>query len=350
MNLEDFDFALPTELIALRPAVERDAARLMVVHPDGRLEHALFRDLPDFLRRSDVLALNDSRVVPARLEGRRLPRQEGEPGVAVEVTLLQDLGQGRFSAFAKPARRHRPGDRLWLGEALAAAVEARDGPELTLRFAPHPEGLGAVLERVGQMPLPPYIAARRPPDTQDREDYQTVYAREAGSVAAPTAGLHFTPELLERLAGQGVGLPRLTLHVGPGTFLPVTAQEVSQHVMHSERAVLSADAAQQMNSARKAGGRLAAVGTTTLRTIESAADEDGKVQAFDGQTDIFITPGYRFRAVDMLVTNFHLPCSTLFMLVAAFSGLEVMKNAYAQAIAHRYRFYSYGDACLLIRP
>ena len=200
------------------------------------------------------------------------------------------------------------------------------------------------------MPLPPYIAGKRATDQRDRADYQTIYARVSGSVAAPTAGLHFTPELLERLAGQGVGLPRLTLHVGPGTFLPVAAQEVSQHVMHSERAVLSADAAQQMNSARKAGGRLAAVGTTTLRTIESAADEDGKVQAFDGQTDIFITPGYRFRAVDMLVTNFHLPCSTLFMLVAAFSGLEVMKNAYAQAIAHRYRFYSYGDACLLIRP
>jgi S-adenosylmethionine:tRNA ribosyltransferase-isomerase len=350
MNLSDFDFALPPELIALRPAPQRDGARLLVVHADGRLEHAHFRDLPGFLRPPDLLVVNDSRVIPARLAGRRLPRREGEPGVEVEITLLEERGEGRFSAFAKPGRRLRAGDRLRLGDALDAVVEGREGAELRIRFAAPPVDLAAALERVGQMPLPPYIASRRPPDAQDRRDYQTVYARNPGSVAAPTAGLHFTQGLLNRLAGEGIGLARVTLHVGAGTFLPVTADDVRRHVMHPERAMLAPEAAEQMNRARDAGGRLVAVGTTALRTMESAADGDGRMRPFDGATDIFITPGYRFRAADMLVTNFHLPCSTLFMLVAAFSGLDVMKRAYAEAIARRYRFYSYGDACLLFRP
>ena len=346
LKRNDFDFDLPAGLVALRPASRRDDARLLVVKADGSLEHALFRDLPNWLAPPDLLVANDSKVLAARLNGERPPRPGGSQAVKVEITLLRRLDGTRYSAFAKPARRLHPGDHLHLN-GVEARIEDRQGGEIVLNFLHDAESLEALLDRIGQMPLPPYIAAKRPPDAQDRDDYQTVYAREAGSVAAPTAGLHFTSALLQRLAAKGVDRADITLHVGAGTFLPVTADDIHQHVMHSERVSVGEEAAARMNRARAAGGRLVAVGTTALRSMESAADTAGRVHPLDGETEIFITPGYRFRAADMLVTNFHLPCSTLFMLVCAFSGTDVMKRAYAEAIAQGYRFYSYGDACLL---
>lgn len=344
----DFDFDLPARLVALRPPPRRDDARLLVVRADGSLEHGSFRDLPAWLSPPDMLVVNDSRVLAARLSGERLAREAAGPAAKIELTLLRRLEGARFTALAKPAKRLRPGDRLRLG-GVDAVVEARQGGEIVLRFDYDEQGLDALLDRIGTMPLPPYIAARRPPDARDREDYQTIYARARGSVAAPTAGLHFTDALLRQVVDKGVGRADITLHVGAGTFLPVTEEDISRHVMHPERAMISGETAARLNQARGAGGRIVAVGTTALRTLESAADPAGQVQAFDGETDIFITPGYRFRAADMLVTNFHLPCSTLFMLVCAFAGTDTMKRAYAEAIAQDYRFYSYGDACLLFR-
>lgn len=352
MDVALFDFDLPEELIALRPASPRDAARLLVVHADGRFEHRRVRDLPDYLARGDALVVNDTRVFPARLRGRRLPRQgQTGDGPGIELLLLKRLAPDRFAAFARPARKLAPGDRLVLGAALEATVAARgEAGEVAVQFAQGGAALDAAIAAEGEMPLPPYIAGKRPADARDAEDYQTLFARREGSVAAPTAGLHFTDDLLARLAAGGVTRESVTLHVGAGTFLPVSADDTAAHRMHAEWAELSADTAQRLNAAHAAGKRIAAVGTTSLRTLETAADAGGNVHPFAGETDIFITPGYRFRAVDVLLTNFHLPRSTLFMLVAAFMGLETMKRAYAEAIAQRYRFYSYGDACLLLRP
>lgn len=349
MRTDDFDFTLPDGLVALRPAQPRDSARLLVVQADGSLVHTRLRELPDWLKSGDALAFNDSRVIAARLSGVRPARLVGSPPVAVEATLHQRIAPDRFRAFAQPARRLRQGDTLHFVAGLSATVLERQEGDVLLAFNREGAVLDQAIASVGQIPLPPYIAKRRRPDQRDRADYQTVYARHDGSVAAPTAGLHFTPELLQKLAKAGVGAAHLTLHVGAGTFLPVAAEDTSQHKMHTERAMLDAVTAAQLNKIHSNGGRIAAVGTTSLRTLESAAGEDGQLHAMDRDTDIFITPGYRFRAVDILLTNFHLPRSTLFMLVCAFMGLDLMRAAYAEAIREGYRFYSYGDACLLLR-
>lgn len=349
MQTSLFDFDLPDALIPLRPAEPRDSARLLVVHPGGAVEHRHFRDLANYLQKGDVLSFNDSRVIRARLAGFRPPRGTLGVQVPVDVTLHKRTAPNRFLALVKPARRLQVGDQM-LFTGMAATVASRAGGEVELIFDRDGEALDRAIAEVGAMPLPPYIAKQRAPDSQDLIDYQTIYARQDGSVAAPTAGLHFTPQMMERLKMQGVWMAAMTLHVGAGTFLPVTAEDTAGHVMHAERAVLDAETAARLNAAHAVGGRICAVGSTSLRTLESAADPDGRLHAFDRETSIFITPGYRFRAVDMLVTNFHLPCSTLFMLVSAFMGLDLMQRAYAEAIAHKYRFYSYGDACLLIRP
>ncbi len=353
MRVADFDFDLPEERIALRPATPRDAARLLVIKPRTAFEDRHVGDLPSLLRHGDVLVFNDTKVIPAQLHGVR----ERDGNVSeVSVTLIERIDDASWWALAKPGRRLAIGDRIRFGHegricllgTLEATVEEKqpDG-RIRLAFGFHGAYLDEALHALGDAPLPPYIAARRPADDRDREDYQTVYAAHEGAVAAPTAGLHFTPELMKKLDVAGISREFLTLHVGPGTFFPVKTSDTSGHRMHAERGVLSAGAADRLNSARKAGGRIVAVGTTALRLLESATDEAGTVHRFDGATDIFITPGYRFRAVDLLMTNFHLPRSTLFMLVAAFSGLNTMKAAYAHAIAACYRFYSYGDACLL---
>lgn len=350
MKVSLFDFVLPDRLVALRPTQDREAARLLVVCEDGRLAHHRVGDLPDLLRKGDVVAVNDSKVICARLIGTRPPRRQDGPPVTVEMTLHVREAANRFRAFAQPARRLRGGDFLAFGQGLSAVVAGRVGAEVTLDFNIAGLALDEAVSQVGCMPLPPYITKRRSPDAQDRRDYQTVYADKPGSVAASTAGLHFTLGLLDRLKEAGIGLARTTLHVGAGTFLPVSAEDTADHKMHSERAKLSAQAAAYLNEARAAGGRIVAVGTTALRTLESAATPDGMLHPFSGDTDIFITPGYRFRAVDVLLTNFHLPRSTLFMLVSAFMGLDTMQVVYSEAIRNDYRFYSYGDACLLFRP
>jgi len=348
MRVDQFDFDLPEERIALRPAEPRGSARMLVVHADGKLTHARIRDLPAFLNPGDALVVNDTKVIRARLRGVRLARSGGATSPKIEVTLHKRLAPDRFLAFAKPARKLEQGDRLALGRTISATVEKRgDGGEIELHFDLGGAALDAVLSAEGEIPLPPYIAGKRTPDDRDASDYQTIFARDAASVAAPTAGLHFTPELFAALKANDVGRETVTLHVGAGTFLPVSADNTEDHRMHSEWAHLPANTAQRLNSIHASGGRIAAVGTTSLRTLESAADEKGQLHAFSGETDIFITPGHRFRAVDILLTNFHLPRSTLFMLVSAFSGLETMKAAYAEAIREKYRFYSYGDACLL---
>ncbi len=356
MKLADFDFHLPDERIALRPASPRDSARLLLVQPGAPLEDLHVRDLPELLRAGDVLVVNDTRVIPARLKGVRI---RGESRIAVEATLHQQREGHVWTAFMRPGKKLAPGDRISFGESsdracllgtLDATVrEKGEGGEVTLAFdLSGPDLMAAIAER-GMMPLPPYIAAKRGEDAQDRADYQTVYAAEDGSVAAPTAGLHFTPELLARLQAMGVGFERVTLHVGAGTFLPVKTDDIAEHRMHAEWGEVDAETAERLNAARAAGGRIVCVGTTSLRLLESAADQDGTIRPFAAETAIFITPGYRFRAVDGLMTNFHLPKSTLFMLVSAFAGFETMKAAYAHAIAEGYRFYSYGDASLLWR-
>jgi S-adenosylmethionine:tRNA ribosyltransferase-isomerase len=340
MRVDLFDFDLPADRIALRPASPRDSARLLEVE-QGRLSDHWVTDLPRLLRRGDVLVFNDTRVIPAQLEGRR-----GEARIG--ATLHKRAGPRDWWAFLRNARRVRIGD--WIefdgGVAAMAAEKAADG-SVRLCFEGD-EPVELLLERAGRMPLPPYIAGRREADDQDRLDYQTMFAHEAGAVAAPTAALHFTPRLMAALVAAGVGHEMLTLHVGAGTFLPVKVEDTERHVMHSEWGRIPAAAAERINAARASGGRIIPVGTTSLRLLESAADEAGRVQPFEGDTAIFITPGYRFRAVDGLVTNFHLPRSTLFMLVSALMGLEVMKAAYAHAVAQGYRFYSYGDASLLL--
>jgi S-adenosylmethionine:tRNA ribosyltransferase-isomerase len=356
MQLADFDFDLPEDRIALRPAIPRDAARLLVVAPDAPLRDLTVRDLPGELGAGDVLVLNDTRVIPARLKG---VRHRGESRVAVEATLHRRLAPSRWTAFMRPGKRLAEGDRVAFAEAadracflgaLDATVTGKgDGGEVTLSFDLAGPDLDAAIAERGAMPLPPYIAAKRAEDEQDRRDYQTVYAEEDGSVAAPTAGLHFTPELFDRLAQAGVETAFVTLHVGAGTFLPVKTEAVAEHRMHPEWGEVDGATAERLNAVRARGGRIVCVGTTSLRLLESAAGEDGEIHAFEGETSIFITPGYRFRAADGLMTNFHLPKSTLFMLVSAFAGLEVMRAAYRHAIAAGYRFYSYGDAGLLWR-
>jgi S-adenosylmethionine:tRNA ribosyltransferase-isomerase len=350
MKVALFDFDLPSRLIALRPIARREDARLLVVHSNGQLEHRRIGDLPDMLACNDTVTINDSRVISARIAGVRQSRLPDMPSVTVDLTLHRREAVGRFRAFAQPARRLRSGDHLDFSGVLSAVVADRVGAEVVLDFDRSGAALDAAIAQIGQMPLPPYIAKQRPPDAQDQVDYQTVYADQPGSVAAPTAGLHFTSALLDRLEGKGIGLARTTLHVGAGTFLPVSTEDTRDHRMHFEHATLAPAAAAQLNDAHAAGGRIVAVGSTALRTLESAATPDGTLQPFSAETDIFITPGYRFRAVDVLLTNFHLPRSTLFMLVSAFIGLEVMQAAYAEAIREEYRFYSYGDACLLFRP
>jgi S-adenosylmethionine:tRNA ribosyltransferase-isomerase len=359
MRTDLFDFDLPADRIALRPAVPRDAARLLVVRPGATPEwdDRNVRDLPDLLRPGDAIVVNDTRVIPARLRGRRLGRGTTEP--VIEATLHQRLDGSRWRAFVKPAKRLSPGDVVRFGTEgnlcflgqLDATVEAKgEGGEVTLAFAFHGPILDQAVEERGAMPLPPYIAARRAPDERDRSDYQTMFAQPEGSVAAPTAGLHFTEALLAALTWRGISVHKVTLHVGAGTFLPVKAADTDAHQMHGEHGSVSAETADALNAARRAGGRIVAVGSTSLRLLESATGNDGVIRPFVGETALFITPGYGFRAVDVLMTNLHLPRSTLFMLVAAFCGLDVMQRAYAHAIAARYRFYSYGDACLLFRP
>jgi S-adenosylmethionine:tRNA ribosyltransferase-isomerase len=358
MRVDLFDFDLPPERIALTPANPRDSARLLVVAPDGGLEDAHVFDLPRLLRPGDALVVNDTRVIAARLDGARV---RGAAVAAIEATLIKRLDGSRWQALVKPAKKLKVGERIRFGETresaacllgtLDAEVEAKgEGGEVTLAFAFHGAALDEAIDRLGAPPLPPYIAARRPVAPSDRADYQTMFAHEEGAVAAPTAGLHFTPELITRVEAAGARLVRLTLHVGAGTFLPVKVEDTTGHVMHSEWGRLDAATAEALNATRASGGRIVAVGTTSARLLESAAGDDGELRPFEGETAIFIAPGYRFRAVDALLTNFHLPRSTLFMLVSAFSGLEAMKRAYAHAIAVGYRFYSYGDACLLIGP
>ena len=357
MRVSDFDFDLPNELIALRPASPRDSARLLVVRPGEALEDRIVRDLPGLLQPGDALVFNDTRVIPARLSGQRL--RDDLPPVAVEATLHHRGAPDVWSAFMKPGKRIKPGDRVRFGHAadaacelgrLDATVEAKgDDGLVTLRFDLAGPALDDAIRDVGVMPLPPYIAAQRPEDDRDRSDYQTVFAEHDGSVAAPTAGLHFTPDLLAALKARGVSTHAVTLHVGAGTFLPVKADDTDDHRMHSEWGEVSAETADALNAVHERGGRIVCVGTTSLRLLESATGEDGVVRPFHGDTAIFITPGYRFRAVDVLMTNFHLPRSTLFMLVSAFAGLETMKAAYDHAIADGFRFYSYGDGSLLFR-
>ena len=340
MRVDLFDFELPPERIALRPARPRDAARMLVVRADG-LTDAGVSDLPGLLRRGDVLVFNNTRVISAQLEGRR-----GEAKIG--ATLHKRIDLRRWQAFVRNGRRLRVGDAIDFGEGVSATAEARhaDG-SWTLAFGGE-EPVEVLLERAGRMPLPPYIAGKRPTDDADRADYQTMFAREDGAVAAPTAALHFTPALLEALDAVGIARETLTLHVGAGTFLPVKAEDTESHAMHAEWGRIDAATAARLNAVRASGGRLIAVGTTSLRLLESATGEDGIIQPFAGDTAIFITPGYRFRAIDGLMTNFHLPRSTLFMLVSALMGLETMRSAYVHAIAANYRFYSYGDASLLL--
>ncbi len=318
---------------------------MLVVHGDGRLEHRQVRDLPQFLAPGDAMVVNDTRVIAARLHGQRL-RETGP--AKIEILLHRRLSPTRYAVLARPARKLAAGDALVFGEMSATVAARGDEGHAEIEFAMSGAALDAAIAAQGEMPLPPYIAGKRKTDMRDAEDYQTAFARAAGSVAAPTAGLHFTPLLLQALADRKVLREAVTLHVGLGTFLPVAVEDTGQHRMHAERATLTADAAMALNNVHKSGCRVFAVGTTSLRTLESAADADGTLQGYDGDTDIFITPGYRFRAVDGLLTNFHLPRSTLFMLVSALMGLDVMRAAYAQAIAQGYRFYSYGDACLLL--
>jgi S-adenosylmethionine:tRNA ribosyltransferase-isomerase len=340
VRLADFDFDLPAERIALRPARPRDSARLLVVDGSNISDHQVL-ELPGLLRAGDVLVFNDTKVIPAQLEGRR-----GDASIG--ATLHKREGPRAWRAFLRNARRVRPGDTIDFGEGVAASVaeKAADGSALLHFHGDEPVEL--LLERAGRMPLPPYIASRRAVDEADREDYQTIFAREEGAVAAPTAALHFTPRLLEALEAHGIGRETLTLHVGAGTFLPVKSERIEEHKMHAEWGRIDAATAERLNAVRRSGGRLVSVGTTSLRLLESAARDDGILRPFEGDTAIFITPGYRFKAIDGLITNFHLPRSTLFMLVSALMRLDVMKRAYAHAIGAGYRFYSYGDASLLV--
>jgi S-adenosylmethionine:tRNA ribosyltransferase-isomerase len=356
MQLADFDFDLPPERIALRPVAPRDHARLLEVSAAGELSDRRVADLPGRLRPGDAVVFNDTRVIAARLIGRR--RRDGHTA-RIEATLHRRLGPSRWAAFVRPAKRLDVGDRIAFGETReracalssldATVAEKGEGGEASLEFDLTGDELDRAVDAAGLMPLPPYIAGRRAEDERDRADYQTVYARVAGSVAAPTAGLHFTPELLQAMTEAGLSAHFVTLQVGAGTFLPIKTETIEQHFMHAESGCVDAETAAALNAARAGGGRIVCIGTTSLRLLESATGVDGQVRPFAGETRLFITPGYRFRAADALMTNFHLPKSTLFILACAFSGTETMRRAYAHAVAAGYRFYSYGDACLLWR-
>lgn len=341
MKVDLFDFELPVERIALRPARPRDAARMLIVRESGPFEDRGVRDLPQMLRAGDVLVFNDTRVIPAQLEGRRGDAKIG-------ATLHKRIDLRRWQAFVRNAKRLRPGNVAEFCGGVTAVAEERLADGSFVLFFEGEEPVEVLLERAGRMPLPPYIAGKRDTDEQDRLDYQTMFAAEDGAVAAPTAALHFTPELIAALDAAGIGRETLTLHVGAGTFLPVKADDTADHAMHSEWGRVERDVADRLNAARKAGGRLIAVGTTSLRLLESATGDDGMIGEFSGDTDIFITPGYQFRAIDGLMTNFHLPKSTLVMLVSALMGRERMLSAYRHAIENEYRFYSYGDSSLLL--
>ncbi len=365
MRTDLFDFELPEHLIALRPAEPRDAARLLVVQPASPLapcsersdqfEDHRVSDLPDLLRPGDALVVNDTKVIPAALEG---TRSRNGNTAHVAFNLIKRVDGSRWRAFARPAKRLQVGDRIVFGVEgrvclageLAATVTAKgEAGEVELAFSLHGAYLDEAIATLGDMPLPPYIALKRPPDAQDRASYQTLFAAKEGAVAAPTASLHFTPALIAALDARGITWHTLTLHVGAGTFLPVKTEDTADHVMHAEWGEISPETAAALNAVRAKGGRIVAAGTTALRLLESATGDDGVIRPFQDETAIFITPGYRFRAVDVLLTNFHLPRSTLFMLVAAFAGLDTMQRAYAHAISRGYRFYSYGDASLLYR-
>jgi S-adenosylmethionine:tRNA ribosyltransferase-isomerase len=358
MRVDAFDFHLPPERIALAPASPRESARMLVVGADRSLTNSHVRDLPEFLTPGDALVVNDTRVIAARLEGVRV---RGEAVASIEATLVERVDDCRWRALARPAKKLKVGERIRFGETresiacLLAALDAEienkgEAGEVLLRFHFAGAALDEAIERLGAPPLPPYIASRRAVSESDRADYQTMFAARPGAVAAPTAGLHFTPTLVARLEARGIALHRVTLHVGAGTFTPVKVEDTSEHKMQPEWGAIDAATAEALNAVRERGSRVVCVGTTTARILESAADERGRLRPFSGQTDIFISPGYRFRFVDALITNFHLPRSTLFMLVSAFSGLKTMHAAYAHAIQAGYRFYSYGDACLLTSP
>lgn len=339
MKVDAFDFTLPPERIADRPAVPREAAKLLVVREE--LSDHTVADLPDLLAEGDLLVFNDTKVIPARLRGTRRSAK-------IEVTLHKNVSADSWHAFAKPAKKLKVSDIIEFGDGFTALVTDKfEGGEVALAFSASGPDLMEKLMAHGEIPLPPYISSLRAVDEQDKSDYQTIFAKDEGAVAAPTAGLHFTEALLEKFRARGVDMVTTTLHVGAGTFLPVKVDDTDDHKMHAERGFLNAETARKINEARARGGRIVSVGTTSLRLLESAADESGVLHPFEGETDIFITPGYRFKAIDLLITNFHLPKSTLFMLVSAFSGLETMKAAYAHAIAEKYRFYSYGDCSLL---
>jgi S-adenosylmethionine:tRNA ribosyltransferase-isomerase len=340
MRVDLFDFELPNDRIALRPARPRDGARLLLVDGEAMTDR-IVRELPQLLQPGDVLVFNDTKVIPAQLEGVR-----GEAKIG--ATLHKREGLRSWWAFVRNAKRLRTGETVDFGQGVTAVAGERDEQGAILLHFQGDEPVELLLERAGRMPLPPYIASKREADAEDRADYQTMFAREEGAVAAPTAALHFTPELLAALDDRGVARETLTLHVGAGTFLPVKVDDTAEHRMHAEWGRIDAATADRLNEARAKGGRLIAVGTTSLRLLESAAGDDGIIRPFEGDTAIFITPGYRFKAIDGLLTNFHLPRSTLFMLVSALMGLDVMKAAYARAIAEGYRFYSYGDASLLL--
>lgn len=356
MLLSSFDFHLPEHLVALRPVEPRDQARMLVVQPDAspELSDGSVRDLVSFLNKDDVLVMNDTKVIPARLVGRRdriLP-QDGISSITIELMLHKREKADVWQAFARPAKRLKAGDVIYFEtdtNLFAHVISKNDEGFVLLRFSVSGPELDQAIMTIGELPLPPYIAGKRPVDNQDSQDYQTIYAAHEGAVAAPTAGLHFTPELFAALDAKSIQRHFVTLHVGAGTFLPVKTDNVQDHVMHAEWGSVSSEVAQALNTARQKNGRIIAVGTTSLRLLESATDDQGVIHPFHGDTSIFITPGYRFKMVDILLTNFHLPKSTLFMLVSAFSGQDVMRQAYQHAIEHHYRFYSYGDASLLFK-
>ena len=354
MRVDAFDFDLPEDRIAIRPASPRDAARMLVVRPGAPLVDSGVRDLPDFLEAGDVLVFNDTKVIPAQLEGERI--RENGAQAHVGATLHMRVAPDRWKAFVRGVKKLKPGDTVRFGSVAeacdldsldATVAEIGEGGEVELAFEKSGAVLDAAIAAQGHVPLPPYIASKRGEDARDRQDYQTIYAREEGAVAAPTAGLHFTEDLFSRLEKAGIHRVFVTLHVGAGTFLPVKADDTEAHRMHAEIGHVDENTAQFLSAVRTKGGRIVSVGTTSLRLLESAAAEDGTIMPWSGATDIFITPGYRFKAVDVLMTNFHLPRSTLFMLVSAFCGLETMQAAYRHAVESGYRFYSYGDACLL---
>jgi S-adenosylmethionine:tRNA ribosyltransferase-isomerase len=359
MRVELFDFELPEDRIALRPADPRDSARLLCVDENGGLSDHVVTDLPSLLKPGDALVFNDTRVIPAQLEGsRRRETPMGEAVSRISATLHMRVAEDSWKAFVRPGKRVNTGDRVSFGSmpgtcmmgALDATVtDKTEGGEVTLKFDFSGPDLDSAIAAGGHIPLPPYIASRRPEDARDRTDYQTVYARREGAVAAPTAGLHFTDGLFESIEKAGIETHFVTLHVGAGTFLPVKAEDTEDHVMHAEIGEVDDRTADALNAVRERGGRIVSVGTTSMRLLETASDDHGRIHPWRGATDIFITPGYRFRCVDILMTNFHLPRSTLFMLVCAFSGTETMREAYRHAIDGGYRFYSYGDASLLFR-